>query len=744
MKRKLGLIAVSFFILILLSNMIAFADEYRKNIYFEGEKINSNSNFKDINGEIYIKARFLSELLEADLNWRKSIQLLELKKDSKYAKMMKGNPYLEINGITKKVPNGLVIDNDKAYLPFKKIVEGFGYVFTNDSKSSYVFNAEIMVNKIAYNQENRRLEINLSEETKYDIKRVKNNPEKLKILLRRATLSGDFRDELPSKDFNLEIKRTQDKMYLEIIVESSKNIAFHERESVIKAGNDIIINYFSQLKDISWQEDQGLKIITDDNIGEADISYLDEPNKMVIDLPHTILNGFKNNFSENRWIKDIEVSQFKTNPMVARIVLELKESSYLTQEKRENSLIFYPKGEVELSNLEYEDSVITFESNKKLEPKMFTLSEPDRLVVDLPGAFRNYSFSDENAKSDAVVKKVRTSRFNSDIVRLVADLKKQVNYDWSTERNGEGYLNKIYLDNNIRKIEIGEQKGYNEIQIRLNNKVDYDVKKRESPERLVVDVRGLENYNKKLNLPEKTGIIKKVDFGPYDKDVVRFEFILENYYGHVVNSDNKSKNLSIKLWNSRQEDKKEDLSDLIVIDPGHGGFDPGAIGANGLQEKEVNLDLALLVKEKLKKEGYNVLLTRKTDEYVSLQRRVEIAKKEKARIFVSIHNNSSRKSHTSGSEVYISQNYKKEDRELAKFINDNLCNEIKLDDRGLKQDNFYVIKNTIMPSVLIEVAFLSNPHEEKLLGSSVFLKKAASGISEGILNFLENDRLEAE
>ena len=744
MKRKLGLIAVSFFILILLSNMIVFADEYRKNIYFEGEKINSNSNFKDINGEIYIKARFLSELLEADLNWRKSIQLLELKKDSKYAKMMKGNPYLEINGTTKKVPNGLVIDNDKAYLPFKKIVEGFGYVFTNDSKSSYVFNAEIMVNKIAYNQENRRLEINLSEETKYDIKRVKNNPEKLKILLRRATLSGDFRDELPSKDFNLEIKRTQDKMYLEIIVESSKNIAFHERESVIKAGNDIIINYFSQLKDISWQEDQGLKIITDDNIGEADISYLDEPNKMVIDLPHTVLNGFKNNFSENRWIKDIEVSQFKTNPMVARIVLELKESSYLTQEKRENSLIFYPKGEVELSNLEYEDSVITFESNKKLEPKMFTLSEPDRLVVDLPGAFRNYSFSDENAKNDAVVKKVRTSRFNSDIVRLVADLKKQVNYDWSTERNGEGYLNKIYLDNNIRKIEIGEQKGYNEIQISLNNKVDYDVKKRESPERLVVDVRGLENYNKKLNLPEKTGIIKKVDFGPYDKDVVRFEFILENYYGHVVNSDNKSKNLSIKLWNSRQEDKKEDLSDLIVIDPGHGGFDPGAIGANGLQEKEVNLDLALLVREKLKKEGYNVLLTRKTDEYVSLQRRVEIAKKEKARIFVSIHNNSSRKSHTSGSEVYISQNYKKEDRELAKFINDNLCNEIKLDDRGLKQDNFYVIKNTIMPSVLIEVAFLSNPHEEKLLGSSVFLKKAASGISEGILNFLENDRLEAE
>lgn len=745
MQRKIGLIAVSFFILILLSNMIVFANEYGKNIYFDGEKINSDSNIKNVNGEIYIKARFLSELLEADLEWRKSIQLLELEKDNNYAKMMKGNPYLEINNTTRKVANGLVIDNDQAYLPFKKIAEGFGYIFTTDSKSIYVFNAEIMVNKISYDEKNRRLKINLSEETQIDIKKMADNPEKLKILLRRATLSGDFRDELPAEDFGLEIKRTQDKMYLEIIVDSAKNLAFQESESVIKTGNDIYINYLSKLKEITWQDNDGLKIITDDNIiGETKISYLDEPKKMVIDFPHTILNGFKNNFSENRWIENVEVSQFKTNPMVTRVVLELKESSYLTQEKRDNSIIFYPKGQVELSNLEYEDSVISFESNKKLQPKIFTLSEPDRLVVDLPGAFRNYSFSDKTAKKDEVVKKVRTSRFNSDVVRLVADLNKQVNYNWSTEKNGEGYLNKIYLNNNIRKIEIGDQKGYNEIRISFNNKLDYEVKKRESPERLVVDVRGLENYNRKLDLPEKKGVVKKVDFGPYDKDVVRFEFLLENYYGHVVNSDNQAKNISIKLWKTRREKEKEDLSDLIVLDPGHGGFDPGAIGGNGLQEKEVNLDLALLVRDKLTKKGYNVLLTRQTDEYVSLQRRVEIAREKKARIFVSIHNNSSRKSHTGGSEIYVSQNYKKEDMQLAQLINDNLCDEIKLDDRGLKQDNFYVIKNTIMPSVLLEVAFLSNPHEEKLLGSNVFLNKAANGIVDGILDFLEKDRLEAE
>ena len=744
MKRKLGLIAVSFFIVILLSNMIVFASEYREDIFFEGRNITSKSNFKNINGEIYIKAQFLAKIMEAELEWRKSIQLLELKKDDNYAKMMKGSPYLEINSTTKKVPNGLVIDNNHAYLPFKKIVEGFGYIFTSDSKTTYVFNAKIRVNKISYDEKNRSLKIHLSDETKYNISKVNDNPEKLKILLRRATLSGDFRDELPSEVFNLGIKRTKDKMYLELILDSAKNLAFHERESVKKDGNDIIINYLSQLKDITWQDNQGLKIITDDSVGEAEISYLDEPNKMVIDLPHTILNGFKNNFSENRWIENIDVSQFKTNPMVTRVVLELKESSYLSQEKRENSLIFYPKGQVELKNLEYEDSVITFESNKKLEPKMFSLSEPNRLVVDLPGAFRDYSFNDQSAENDEIVKKVRTSRFNSDVVRLVADLKKPVNYDWSTEKNGDGYLNKIYLDNNIRKIEIGDKKRYNEIRISLNNKVEYDVKRKKSPDRLIVDVSGLKNNNKNLDLPENMGIIKNVDFGPYDKDIIRFEFLLKDYYGHVINSENKTKNLSVKLWKSKREEEKEKLSNLIVLDPGHGGFDPGAVGSNGLQEKKVNLNLALLIKEKLEKEGRNVLLTRKTDEYVSLQKRVEIAKEEKAGIFVSIHNNSSRISHTGGSEIYISQNYKKADRKLAKSINNSLGDEIKLDDRGLKQDNFYVIKNTIMPSVLLEVAFLSNPNEEKLLGSQVFLDKAAEGIVEGILNFLENDRLEAE
>ncbi|MGM0411053.1 MAG: N-acetylmuramoyl-L-alanine amidase family protein, partial [Bacillota bacterium] len=176
---------------------------------------------------------------------------------------------------------------------------------------------------------------------------------------------------------------------------------------------------------------------------------------------------------------------------------------------------------------------------------------------------------------------------------------------------------------------------------------------------------------------------------------------------------------------------------IIVIDPGHGGFDPGAIGPNGLQEKVVNLNIALKLKEILNNKGYNVLLTRDDDEYISLQRRVEIAKEEKAMIFISIHNNSSRKSHTGGSEVYVSKNYKKEDMELANLINNNLRDRIKLDDRGIKQDNFYVIKNTIMPSVLVEVAFLSNPREESLLESDLFINKAANGIAEGVFEFLK-------
>lgn len=183
---------------------------------------------------------------------------------------------------------------------------------------------------------------------------------------------------------------------------------------------------------------------------------------------------------------------------------------------------------------------------------------------------------------------------------------------------------------------------------------------------------------------------------------------------------------------------------VIVIDPGHGGSDPGAIGLSGLQEKTVNLAVALKTKALLQKAGAKVILTRETDidvygpdasDVEELKSRTTIANNQKADIFISIHANSSVSREASGTSTYF---YPKTpyDAMLAQNIQQELLKAGGLTDRRINSANFYVIKRTLMPGVLIEMAFISNKNDEALLGSPPFQQQMAQGIMRGIEKFL--------
>ena len=179
----------------------------------------------------------------------------------------------------------------------------------------------------------------------------------------------------------------------------------------------------------------------------------------------------------------------------------------------------------------------------------------------------------------------------------------------------------------------------------------------------------------------------------------------------------------------------------ILLDAGHGGKDPGAVGTKGTREKDVNLKLSKLIGELLKNRGISVEYTRTTDILLGediqadLKERVRLANEViKPKYFVSIHNNSFTKD-SKGAETYIVGTGGQAEK-LAKSIHSNLIAATGLYDRGVKTANFYVLKCTNMPAVLVEVAFLSNPDEEKLLNNDVFLAKAAMGIAKGIVEFL--------
>lgn len=179
----------------------------------------------------------------------------------------------------------------------------------------------------------------------------------------------------------------------------------------------------------------------------------------------------------------------------------------------------------------------------------------------------------------------------------------------------------------------------------------------------------------------------------------------------------------------------------VCIDPGHGGKDPGAVGNGGLTEASVNLTLARMLEQKVS-EYAEPLLTRKSNEYVSLQDRVELANQEKASFFISLHCNSVSNPNARGTEtIYWPSSV--EGRKLAEKIHPHLVSATGFKDRGIKPDQrgLYVLKHTKMPALIVEVGFISNPSEEAWMRNQEWLDDIAEAVSSGICEYLEEKGL---
>ncbi len=218
----------------------------------------------------------------------------------------------------------------------------------------------------------------------------------------------------------------------------------------------------------------------------------------------------------------------------------------------------------------------------------------------------------------------------------------------------------------------------------------------------------------------------------------------------------------------------------VVIDAGHGGNDPGAIGRNGVREKDVNLDIAKRLSSLLRAEGVQTILTRSRDNFVPLSSRVSIANSSGADLFVSIHSNANRSRSLCGFEVYyvapsvsdskraaltarsvsfnlkegvfasnstdlktivwdmIYTNSRAESIELSHSLCKVMDTNIDANILGVKSARFQVLKGIRMPGVLIEVGFVSNLNEERLLRTGAYRQKLAEGILEGLRGYSQD------
>ncbi len=181
--------------------------------------------------------------------------------------------------------------------------------------------------------------------------------------------------------------------------------------------------------------------------------------------------------------------------------------------------------------------------------------------------------------------------------------------------------------------------------------------------------------------------------------------------------------------------KKGTLNGLtIVIDPGHGGNDNGTTGVNKTPEKEINLLTAELLTSKLRSAGADVILTRESDKYVDLRKRVAISNQNDADAFISIHYDAHELSSINGFTSYYTNSNQKR---LAQAIHKGISSEITLRDRGVQPGNYLVLRENSKPAVLLELGYLSNRDEERTVTTDHFREQATQGIYNGIIDYFD-------
>ena len=193
-------------------------------------------------------------------------------------------------------------------------------------------------------------------------------------------------------------------------------------------------------------------------------------------------------------------------------------------------------------------------------------------------------------------------------------------------------------------------------------------------------------------------------------------------------------------------EKKPDF--VVVLDPGHGGNDPGAIGPDGTQEKDINLDVGLRIARRLKDKGIKLIMTRDRDYYISLQNRVAAAVHNYADLFISIHANSAYRKGASGIEIfypekrdYLSPVDLLNGIRLAQNIDNALRERLHIESRGIKSGDYHVLRNTGCPALLIEVGFLTNTEDLVLLKKHSVRDIIADVLADTIIRYYKQVRL---
>lgn len=561
-----------------------------------------------------------------------------------------------------------------------------------------------------------------------------------------------------------------------IVVKDENKAYFDINSAVLKCPlQDLVVNS-DGIKEVVVSQ-----FSTNPNVVRVVVSYNDGFNPNTIQLrklDNTLFLRFKNPtvsnyyfqpiYTENKVIEHYEPINIQ-NPVSVQnnnILGQINSAFNLGQTTSDKNyiltskdLVFHSDYYVDNLTVKGSDAILTGIGSMTLSKPMY-LSSPSRVAYDIPNTVVNPAIRNKEMKFNQV-DSIKIGQFNRNTARVVI-----------TCTNPERYVPVIYPDSQrlvfVDSKALTSTQGLSSVKANLNSVYD--------------DITDISSHTVKLvfSKPVLLGVERKssaLDLNFYNVDRsqdvnLKTAFIFdgikmtamktggakltiptgkEDVFDIHAGADGKTIRIKVKGSSmqlpQRPSEKILPIEPIVtpkqpakvtgkryvVIDPGHGGSDCGAI-RNGINEKDITLDISKRVVSLLEKKGYVVKMTRTNDTYVSLQDRVTISENFKPDIFVSIHVNSSNSESPTGLETHY---YKDNSLKLAKNIHASMLNNINSKDRGLFKSRFYVINHTTAPAVLVEIGFISSPVERAQLVSASRKQATAKAIAEGIYEYFK-------
>lgn len=378
----------------------------------------------------------------------------------------------------------------------------------------------------------------------------------------------------------------------------------------------------------------------------------------------------------------------------------------------------------------------------RVQGNLSHVSNPERYYVDLPGVWVKLEH-EQTYVSEGNLLRVRAGQFKQDppVARVVVDMREGATVRW--QPGGEGLGGEFLIDDHTgdkplierrlpqvkRLLASSPDRDTTIIRMELSDVIEaqYDVQLQ--PARVTVTLPDAAPAAQLPPIEVESPFVRQAQIkGQPGAAGTTLTLQMHQLIHFEVQSSHDPPAVNVVFRRGSLADRR------IVIDPGHGGRDPGAVG-RVLKEKEVNLDVAQRVASKLMARGVQTTLTRETDVFIELLERPRMANRIGAELFVSIHANAMPRRNTGrGIETYYYNAYSKC---LGLIMQTQLVHKLGRRDNGLRRANFAVIRETRMPGVLVELMYLNNDEEEALLARPEVREAAADAIVEGLRQYVE-------